>query len=82
MVRSNIARPKLESWVGHILQRGIQGRFTPISKLPDFGLLSETQQVLPGHYLLSRPGEREQQQPYWDIEYPDKVRSLDPFQDD
>ncbi|KAE9569368.1 Amidase [Colletotrichum fructicola] len=28
--------------------------------------------VLPGHYLVARPGEQEYQVPYWDVEYPDK----------
>ncbi|KAM0345658.1 hypothetical protein ACHAPU_006312 [Fusarium lateritium] len=28
--------------------------------------------VLPGHYLICRPGEREEQKQYWDLEYPDK----------
>ncbi|EEQ35784.1 asparagine synthase [Microsporum canis CBS 113480] len=28
--------------------------------------------VLPGHYLICRRNEREEQKPYWDIEYPDK----------
>ncbi|KAK7426675.1 hypothetical protein QQZ08_006853 [Neonectria magnoliae] len=28
--------------------------------------------VLPGHYLTCRPNEREEQKPYWDLEYPDK----------
>ncbi|KAJ5781064.1 hypothetical protein N7457_006224 [Penicillium paradoxum] len=28
--------------------------------------------VLPGHYLMCRPNEREEQMPYWDLEYPDK----------
>ncbi|WZH45882.1 nucleophile aminohydrolase [Fusarium acuminatum] len=28
--------------------------------------------VLPGHYLISRPNEKEEQKQYWDLEYPDK----------
>ncbi|KAJ5900123.1 hypothetical protein N7495_004867 [Penicillium taxi] len=28
--------------------------------------------VLPGHYLICRRNEREEQKPYWDLEYPDK----------
>ncbi|KAJ5214274.1 hypothetical protein N7449_001443 [Penicillium cf. viridicatum] len=28
--------------------------------------------VLPGHYLIVRPNEKEEQKPYWDLEYPDK----------
>ncbi|CAG8068665.1 unnamed protein product [Penicillium salamii] len=33
--------------------------------------------VLPGHYLICRPNEKEEQKQYWDLEYPDK-HSLDP----
>ncbi|KAK5994214.1 Amidase chyE [Cladobotryum mycophilum] len=28
--------------------------------------------VLPGHYLICRRNEREEQKPYWDLEYPNK----------
>ncbi|GAB1197524.1 hypothetical protein APSETT444_006820 [Aspergillus pseudonomiae] len=28
--------------------------------------------VLPGHYLVCRPNEKEEQKSYWDLEYPDK----------
>ncbi|KAE8374734.1 asparagine synthetase [Aspergillus bertholletiae] len=28
--------------------------------------------VLPGHYLICRRNEQEEQKPYWDLEYPDK----------
>nr|WCD39068.1 class II amidotransferase [Fusarium tricinctum] len=28
--------------------------------------------VLPGHYLICRPNEKEEQKQYWDLEYPDK----------
>ncbi|KAL6915119.1 hypothetical protein FSST1_012879 [Fusarium sambucinum] len=37
--------------------------------------------VLPGHYLICRPNEREEQKPYWDLEYPDKL-SKDPRSED
>ncbi|RYP67284.1 hypothetical protein DL769_005812 [Monosporascus sp. CRB-8-3] len=52
----------------------VQGKLlvaTEIKSFLAFGLQPEWC-VLPGHYLMCRRNEKEEQKPYWDLEYPDK----------